>query len=72
MLAATPESDVLRLNAKDPRMSQIVVHKPSKTVYLAGITGAEDGETVAEQTRCVLRKIDERLALAGTSKSHLL
>ena len=64
--------DTVRLNTKDPRMSQVVIHKPSRTVYLSGITGAEAGDTCALQTQCVLDKIDERLALAGSSKSHLL
>ena len=53
-------------------MSQVVVHKPSSTVYLSGITGAEEGDTVTLQTQNVLQKIDERLALAGTDKSQLL
>ena len=48
-----------------------VVHF-NETVYLSGITGAEEGNTVELQTANVLRKIDERLALAGTDKSKLL
>ena len=53
-------------------MSQVVIHHPSQTVYLSGVTGAEEGDCVILQTQNVLRKIEERLALAGTDKSHLL
>ena len=65
-------SHIVRINTKDPRMSQVVVHRASSTVYLSGITGAEEGDNVTLQTQNVLRKIDERLALAGTDKSQLL
>ena len=43
-------------------------------IYLSGVTAAtgEAGEDATQQTQNVLKKIDERLALAGTDKSHLL
>ncbi|KAL1514825.1 hypothetical protein AB1Y20_003910 [Prymnesium parvum] len=63
---------ITRINTEDPRMSQVVVHQPSKTVYLSGVTAAAAGDTVSLQTEEVLRKIDERLSLAGTNKSNLL
>ncbi len=52
------------------RMSAAVVH--GDTVYLAGHVDATHSATVALQTRAILRKIDERLAAAGTDKSRLL
>lgn len=52
-----------------PRMSAAVIH--GGKVYLAGYV-AESGSTVAEQTRDILRQIDETLAEAGTDKTKLL
>ena len=52
-----------------PRMSQAVVH--GNTVYLAGQVGTA-GQSVTEQTKEVLAKIDALLAEAGSSKSKLL
>lgn len=51
------------------RMSQIVSH--GDTVYLAGQVG-NPGESVADQTTEVLRKIDALLAEAGSSREHIL
>lgn len=51
------------------RMSQAVVH--DGRVYTAGIV-AENGGSVAEQTREILAKIDALLQRAGTDKSKLL
>ena len=51
------------------RMSQIVVH--GDTVYLAGQVG-NAGESVADQTKVILEKIDGLLARAGSSKAHVL
>jgi enamine deaminase RidA (YjgF/YER057c/UK114 family) len=51
-----------------PRMSQIVIH--GNTVYLAGQVG--EGDTVAAQTRDILKTIDELLAKAGTDKTKIL
>ena len=54
-----------------PRMSQVVVH--NDTVYICGQV-ADDTSTncVKTQTEDTVRKIDERLAMAGTDKSRLL
>tara|TARA_B100000686_G_scaffold21726_1_gene19844 strand:- start:320 stop:670 length:351 start_codon:yes stop_codon:yes gene_type:complete len=54
-----------------PRMSQVVVH--NDTVYVCGQV-ADDTSTncVRTQTADTLRKIDERLEMAGTNKSKLL
>lgn len=53
------------------RMSQAVVH--GDTVYLAGqVAEKAAGQSVAEQTREILQKIDALLAQAGTDKSKLL
>ena len=51
------------------RMSQIVVH--GDTVYLAGQVGT-GGDSVADQTREILGKIDALLAEAGSDKSKIL
>ena len=54
-----------------PRMSQVVVH--GDTVYICGQVADDAGsKTVKEQTVDILRKVDERLALAGSDKSKLL
>ena len=58
---------VKRHNA-GPRMSGAVVH--SNTVYLAGQVA--DGPTVKAQTEAVLKKIDDLLGQAGSSKANLL
>ena len=51
------------------RMSQIVEH--GDTVYLAGQVGTA-GDSVADQTKEILGKIDALLAEAGTDKSKVL
>lgn len=54
-----------------PRMSQIVVH--GNTVYLAGQVALEaPGASVADQTRDILRRIDQFLEEAGSGKSKAL
>ena len=53
------------------RMSQIVIH--NDTVYLAGQVAFDaPGASVADQTKDVLKRIDNLLAQAGTDKSKLL
>lgn len=53
------------------RMSGAVVH--GNTVYLAGqVADKTAGQSVAEQTKEILAKIDALLAEAGTDKSKLL
>ena len=56
-----------RINA-GPRMSGAVVN--GSTVYLAGQVA--DGPTVKAQTEAVLKKIDDLLGQAGSSKANLL
>lgn len=51
-------------------MSQCVVH--NDTVYLAGQVDSGAATTAGEQTRNILARVDELLALAGTDKSKLL
>lgn len=58
---------VKRISA-GPRMSGAVVH--GNTVYLAGQVA--EGATVKAQTEAILRKIDDLLGQAGTSKANLL
>lgn len=50
------------------RMSQIVKH--DGTVYLAGQVGA--GDTVADQTRDCLSRVEALLAKAGSGPDHIL
>jgi enamine deaminase RidA (YjgF/YER057c/UK114 family) len=58
---------VKRINA-GARMSGAVVN--GNTVYLAGQVA--DGSTVKAQTEAVLKKIDDLLGQAGSSKANLL
>ncbi len=51
-----------------PRMSQVNIH--NGVVYLAGQVG--EGESVADQTKSILSKIDNLLALANSSKERIL
>ena len=51
------------------RMSQIVTH--GDTIYLAGQVGTE-GDSVADQTREILGKIDSLLAEVDSDKSKIL
>jgi len=54
-----------------PRMSRVVVH--NGTVYLAGLTAEKTaGQSVGEQTKEILAKIDGLLKQGGTDKSKLL
>ena len=53
------------------RMSQAVMH--GDTVYTAGQVALEaPGESVADQTRNILSRIDALLSEAGTDKSKLI
>lgn len=61
-------TDIQRLD-KGPRMSQAVIH--NGLVWLAGQVGTP-GESVTDQTKTVLSKVDDMLAKAGTDKSRLL
>jgi enamine deaminase RidA (YjgF/YER057c/UK114 family) len=54
-----------------PRMSRVVVH--NDTVYLAGLTADKTaGQSVGEQTKEILEKIDGLLKQGGTDKSKLV
>ena len=61
-------TDIVRHHTNQ-RMSQIVIH--NDTIYLAGQVGTP-GDSVADQTRSILDKIDARLAEAGVDKTRLL
>ena len=61
-------SEITRIHT-GARMSQIVVH--GDTIYLAGQVGTA-GESVAEQTRSCLEKVDALLAEAGSDKTRIL
>jgi len=50
-------------------MSKIVVH--NGTVYISGQTDAT-ADNIKEQTQNTLKKVDDLLAQAGTSKSNIL
>lgn len=50
------------------RMSKIVIH--SQVAYLCGQVGA--GDTVAEQTRDCLSRVDALLEEAGSDREHIL
>ncbi|MEP2639288.1 MULTISPECIES: RidA family protein [Roseobacteraceae] len=56
-----------RLHTSD-RMSKIVKH--NGTIYLCGQVGA--GDTVAEQTKDCLSRVDALLAEAGSDREHML
>src|SRR5207245_4073629 len=58
----------VKRHSAGPRMSGAVVH--GNTVYLAGQVA--DGANVKAQTEAVLKKIDDLLAAAGSSKANLL
>lgn len=60
----------LRRIAPGPRMSEAVIH--GQTVYLRGLTAEPPSGNVAEQTRRILKRIDELLAEVGSDKTRLL
>ena len=62
--------DIRRIHG-GKRISRAVVH--NDVVYLAGILALQKrGGSVAEQTRDILRMVDQLLAEAGTNKTMLL
>jgi enamine deaminase RidA (YjgF/YER057c/UK114 family) len=70
---ATTKEDSMTIRRIDvgDRMSQAVVH--GDTVYTAGqVAQRAGGESVSEQTKDILARIDELLAEAGTDKTKLL
>lgn len=61
----------LRRIHSGPRMSGVVIH--GNSVHLSGLTAARrEGRSIGEQTADILRRVDELLADAGTSKEHLV
>ena len=61
-------SDITRKHI-GARMSQIVMH--GDTIYLAGQVGTA-GDSVADQTRSCLEKIDALLGEVGSDKTRIL
>lgn len=61
-------SDITRHHTGQ-RMSQIVTH--NGTIYLAGQVG-EKGDSVADQTRSCLSKVEKLLAEAGSNTTRIL
>ena len=52
------------------RMSRVVEH--NDTIYLCGQTCGEPNTDVKEQTKVVLRKIEDLLGKYGSDKKHIL
>lgn len=61
-------SDIRRLHVGE-RMSRTVIH--GETIYLCGQVG-NAGDSVADQTRACLEKIEALLAEAGSDKTRIL
>ncbi len=61
-------SDIIR-HQTNQRMSQLVQH--GDTLYLAGQVG-NGGDSVADQTRTCLEKVEELLRLGASDKSRIL
>ncbi|OUS38973.1 hypothetical protein A9Q94_00710 [Rhodobacterales bacterium 56_14_T64] len=61
-------SEIIRKHT-GARMSQIVMH--GDTIYLAGQVGTA-GDSVADQTRSCLEKIDALLGEVGSDKTRIL
>ena len=64
----TEQVDIQRLNS-NPVMSAVTIHQ--QTVYLSGQVPDSTTLDIAGQTKEVLAKIDQLLALAGTDKRLL-
>lgn len=69
--ALSSVSGIERVGTSDPRMSGTVLHRKSGLVFISGQTAAEN-DGIRAQTEAVLQKVEERLAAAGTDKSHIL
>jgi enamine deaminase RidA (YjgF/YER057c/UK114 family) len=61
-------SDITRIDS-GTRMSQAVIH--NGTVYLAGQVG-NPGDSVTDQTKSILSKIEALLSQAGSDKTKIL
>ena len=68
-MSQTIPAPVQRLDP-GPRASGIVVH--DGIAYFTTIPDRPFSGTVADQTRQILRRVDERLARLGSSKSRIL
>lgn len=66
---AMSSTSIQRIGVDDPRMSRIVVN--NGVVYISGQTDAT-GNTIEDQAKNVLDKVDKLLEEAGTNKSKLL
>lgn len=60
---------ITRMQTKK-RMSRIVIH--NDTVYLCGQVAEDATRGIDEQTRTMLKKVDDLLVSAGSSKEHIL
>lgn len=60
----------IKRHQPSPLMSRVV--ERDGVVYVQGLTADNKQGSIVEQTRDVLAKIDQSLAMAGTSKSKLL
>jgi enamine deaminase RidA (YjgF/YER057c/UK114 family) len=54
------------------RLSDLVIHRPSGTAYLAGQVADDPKADITGQTQQILAQIDGLLAEAGTDKSRIL
>lgn len=61
-------SDITRIDS-GTRMSQAVIH--NGTIYLAGQVG-NPGDSVTDQTKSILSKIEALLSQAGSDKTKIL
>jgi enamine deaminase RidA (YjgF/YER057c/UK114 family) len=61
---------MIKRHITNARLSRAVVH--NGVVYIAGTTPDNTAASVQEQTREVLRKIDEYLQLTNSNNSNLL
>lgn len=61
-------AEIIRHHTKQ-RMSQIVIH--GDTIYLAGQVGTR-GDSVADQTRTCLEKVEALLAEVGSDSTRIL
>jgi len=62
-------SSIQRIGTDDPRMSRVIIH--NGIVYISGQTDATSNN-IKGQTLNTLKKVDDLLKDAGTSKSNLL
>ena len=61
---------ITRAEPNGKRLSHVVVH--NGVAYVTGQVAADRSADVAGQTRQVLARIDELLAVAGTDRSNIL